>query len=45
MNGRDVNPLNLLRALSIAAQRMGGTIRNDTYVVEIEASNTDFTAL
>lgn len=39
------NPLYLLRALTIAVRKAGGTIKNAARVVDIEAKDRDFTAV
>jgi len=40
-----VNPLYLLRALSIAVRKAGGTITTGTHVVKVDAQDRDFTVL
>lgn len=40
-----VNPLYLLRALSIAVRRAGGTVKTGARVVHVDAKDRDFTAV
>lgn len=40
-----VNPLFLLRALSMAVRQMGGDVRTGVQVVDIKAADLDFTAI
>ena len=40
-----VNPLFLLRALSIAVRQMGGVVQTGARVIDIKAANRDFTAV
>ena len=40
-----VNPLFLLRALSIAVRQMGGVVQTGARVIDIKAANRDFTAI